>query len=71
MLDRIQTYEDTEVVFNFERTLLIKHGSSFLKLKDIDGELASILTQLLERNRMDVRLGKFKILAIPQHLKFP
>jgi len=35
---RIEQYQENQVVFNYESSLLIRHGHSFLKLKDIEGE---------------------------------
>ena len=44
MLERIRQYQENEVVFNYEDNLLIKHGNSFLKLKNIEGDLSKVKT---------------------------
>lgn len=42
LLERIDRYRQNEVVFKYESCLLIRHDSSFLKLKDIAGDLALV-----------------------------
>jgi methionyl-tRNA formyltransferase len=42
MIEKIRQYQENEVVFNYETTLLLKHGNSFLKLKNIEGNLSQV-----------------------------
>ena len=42
MLARIDGYRQNEVVFKYERSLLIRHDDSFLKLADLEGDLGTV-----------------------------
>ena len=42
LLAKITEYQENEVIFNYESSLLIRHGDAFLKLKSIDGNLSQI-----------------------------
>ena len=42
LLDRIDRYQDCEVVYRYESTLVLRHRDSFLKLKSIDGDLSQV-----------------------------
>lgn len=42
LLKRINGFEENEIVFNYENRLLIRKGSVFLKLKQIDGDISDL-----------------------------
>jgi len=47
LLAKIQDYEDNTVVMAYEKTLLIKKGSGYLKLKNIIGDFSLVETGLM------------------------
>jgi len=42
LLERFADYKDNQVVFNYENRLLLKKGNRFLKLKQLEGDIAAI-----------------------------
>jgi methionyl-tRNA formyltransferase len=42
LISRINNYQENEIVFNYENKILIKKQNSFLKLKQIEGDIAQL-----------------------------
>jgi methionyl-tRNA formyltransferase len=42
VMTRLDDYEENEVVFRYETSLLIRHGTAFLKLASIEGDLSLV-----------------------------